>query len=457
MSTTTHQGAVGAETMTAGRIARDAFFQGRDEGISWDEISDVSKADWERAALAAGAAGEGLRAILLRAKWIGQITTAHDHCARAVYESREDAWEAYRALVAMRDATPATPRTDSDEGTAGKEPRVFKDGDAWCCLLGENLQDGIAGFGNTPDAALRNFRERLTGNLCSVLRGALTVADESLREIARDVRGADWLLEQEAEGRGPLATIKRALELSPAPATPPGVPDSVRALSEAASPDWDTNEATPYILGPPIDGEIDRFEVIARGPHGHAKSGDAIRKWQANRMFAVAAVNFVRTLIAAQPAGQAGDAGADARTVMTEACKPWEHYTGEPPDDGSPLSGVFVAGMVYTERLLAKLLDVTHYEGGDGSEDFDADATQSLRNILIGASLWDADENCPVAATPAQPAGAVPDGLRALGDALEQTKAAADDLASVCVTEGDHKAAGALQFISGFISDQMAT
>lgn len=99
--------------------------------------------------------------------------------------------------------------------------------------------------------------------------------------------------------------------VSPAQAATPGVPDSVRALSEAASPDWDTNEATPYILGPPIDGEIDRFEVIARGPHGHAKSGDAIRKWQANRMFAVAAVNFVRTLIAAQPAGQAGDAGED--------------------------------------------------------------------------------------------------------------------------------------------------
>lgn len=188
--------------------------------------------------------------------------------------------------------------------------------------------------------------------------------------------------------------------IAPAPAATPGVPDSVRALSEAASPDWDTNEATPYILGPPIDGEIDRFEVIARGPHGHAKSGDAIRKWQANRMFAVAAVNFVRTLIAAQPAGQAGDAGADARTVLTEACKPWEHYTGEPPDDGSPLSGVFVAGMSHTERLLAKLLDVTHYEGGDGSEDFDNDATQTLRNILTGAGLWDADENRAVKPAP---------------------------------------------------------
>ena len=111
------------------------------------------------------------------------------------------------------------------------------------------------------------------------------------------------------------AAVVSALS-TPAPATTPGVPDSVRALSEAASEDWDTNDATPYILGPQIDGEHDRFEVIARGPHGHAKSGDAIRKWQANRMFAVAAVNHVRALIAAQPAGQS----TDDDTSRCEAC-----------------------------------------------------------------------------------------------------------------------------------------
>ncbi|MGA4550628.1 DUF3850 domain-containing protein [Methylorubrum aminovorans] len=127
---------------------------------------------------------------------------------------------------------------------------------------------------------------------------------------------------------------------------------------------------------------------------------------------------------AGQSAGQAGDAGADARTVLTEACKPWEHYTGEPPDDGSPLSGVFVAGMVYTERLLAKLLDVAHYEGGDGSEDFDNDATQTLRNILTGAGLWDADENRAV-----KPA---PDSTRT-GD--EGTEKRLQELFERCVAE----------------------
>lgn len=36
-------------------------------------------------------------------------------------------------------------------------PRIFVDGDQWCALYGENLQDGVAGFGDTPDKAMRNF------------------------------------------------------------------------------------------------------------------------------------------------------------------------------------------------------------------------------------------------------------------------------------------------------------
>jgi hypothetical protein len=33
----------------------------------------------------------------------------------------------------------------------------FRDGDAWCALYGDNLQDGIAGFGVSPDAACAAF------------------------------------------------------------------------------------------------------------------------------------------------------------------------------------------------------------------------------------------------------------------------------------------------------------
>lgn len=36
-------------------------------------------------------------------------------------------------------------------------PRIFPDGDQWCCLYGDNLQVGVAGFGNTPEQACREF------------------------------------------------------------------------------------------------------------------------------------------------------------------------------------------------------------------------------------------------------------------------------------------------------------
>lgn len=181
---------------------------------------------------------------------------------------------------------------------------------------------------------------------------------------------------------GTIAQIDAILAFdpaTPAPAATSGVPVEVR-------------EAVADLLK--VEGQEDEWRQ--RGQLStHFAAANLARHHARTK-----ALDWALSLITAQPAGQAGDAGEDARTVLTEACKPWEHYTGEPPDDGSPLSGVFVAGMVYTERLLAKLLDVTHYEGGDGSEDFDNDATQTLRNILTGAGLWDADENRAVKPAP---------------------------------------------------------
>lgn len=36
-------------------------------------------------------------------------------------------------------------------------PHVFHDGNQWCALYGKSLQDGVAGFGNTPEAACYDF------------------------------------------------------------------------------------------------------------------------------------------------------------------------------------------------------------------------------------------------------------------------------------------------------------
>ena len=36
-------------------------------------------------------------------------------------------------------------------------PVISLDGDAWCALLGANLMEGVAGFGDTPDKAMYAF------------------------------------------------------------------------------------------------------------------------------------------------------------------------------------------------------------------------------------------------------------------------------------------------------------
>jgi hypothetical protein len=38
-------------------------------------------------------------------------------------------------------------------------PHLSIDGDQWCALYGENLQDGVAGFGSSPYEAMLNFDE----------------------------------------------------------------------------------------------------------------------------------------------------------------------------------------------------------------------------------------------------------------------------------------------------------
>lgn len=36
-------------------------------------------------------------------------------------------------------------------------PRLSIDGNQWCALYGDNLQDGVTGFGDSPAAAMDDF------------------------------------------------------------------------------------------------------------------------------------------------------------------------------------------------------------------------------------------------------------------------------------------------------------
>lgn len=36
-------------------------------------------------------------------------------------------------------------------------PRIYLDGNMWCALYGDNLQEGVAGFGRSPAEAMTDF------------------------------------------------------------------------------------------------------------------------------------------------------------------------------------------------------------------------------------------------------------------------------------------------------------
>lgn len=44
-------------------------------------------------------------------------------------------------------------------------PALSIDGDQWCALYGDNLQDGVAGFGDSPELAMQDFNRNWAAKL----------------------------------------------------------------------------------------------------------------------------------------------------------------------------------------------------------------------------------------------------------------------------------------------------
>lgn len=63
--------------------------------------------------------------------------------------------EAHMCQVAFQEAAWTWHRTPAEI----LRPSIYIDGNQWCALYGENLQDGIAGFGDSPEAAMADFNE----------------------------------------------------------------------------------------------------------------------------------------------------------------------------------------------------------------------------------------------------------------------------------------------------------
>jgi hypothetical protein len=48
-----------------------------------------------------------------------------------------------------------------DEEVQKLKPRVYQEGDIFCCLSGPDSETGVFGTGASPDAAIKSWRESL--------------------------------------------------------------------------------------------------------------------------------------------------------------------------------------------------------------------------------------------------------------------------------------------------------
>ena len=62
-------------------------------------------------------------------------------------------------------------------------PRIFMDGNQWCALYGDDLQDGVAGFGDSPYLACHAFNVAWETKIRDA-QLAERVAEEEARETA---------------------------------------------------------------------------------------------------------------------------------------------------------------------------------------------------------------------------------------------------------------------------------
>jgi hypothetical protein len=94
---------------------------------------------------------------------------------QAVYDAtrskigRVDGQEIVRAASEAFDISHAKMMLQQEIGCIGMEmvrpsvlfrPTVAPDGNKWCALYGPNLMEGVSGFGDTPDEAMRDFDQK---------------------------------------------------------------------------------------------------------------------------------------------------------------------------------------------------------------------------------------------------------------------------------------------------------
>jgi hypothetical protein len=74
----------------------------------------------------------------------------------AVADVARQSFDVSHVIIECQDAV-QTVRREMTRPSVLYRPRIFIDGNKWCALYGDNLQDGIAGFGSSPECAFVAF------------------------------------------------------------------------------------------------------------------------------------------------------------------------------------------------------------------------------------------------------------------------------------------------------------
>jgi hypothetical protein len=72
-------------------------------------------------------------------------------------ESERLSWEAVACAAEQVKNSAIAAISSFDLPHVRLRPRLSIDGNKWCALYGDNLQDGVAGFGDSPAEALYDF------------------------------------------------------------------------------------------------------------------------------------------------------------------------------------------------------------------------------------------------------------------------------------------------------------
>lgn len=107
---------------------------------------------------------------------------------------RRVAWEAFDIshMKAILQDEFVRAATEAQRPSAVYRPRLLLDGTAWCALYGDDLMDGVAGFGDTPAEAMAAFDKAwVTERTPAAQRSASEATGNGLPLPAPDVGAGD--------------------------------------------------------------------------------------------------------------------------------------------------------------------------------------------------------------------------------------------------------------------------